>query len=301
MVQHADIDHTGVAGVGGSTSVLANEIQNFPSIEKANDTQPEWWEESAGTATLTEVDVVGESITETFERCLKVVTTADVYAYQRYTYADEPRLKSGRTVSCRVAVWAVGGVTARVRLQSSVGSLGVSTTTAAAWTELVVTAVVLDGTNVELRLEVNNGTAYFVPLAFGVGNAASGQLPPRGLGFRWSDSTLVKSLTGLGDENVWTDIDCTTATSPLAAVGVCFVYMEDTDDWSLSVRRNGSSAAPGAGNMIVRIAGTDVALTGQFHVVLDDQQIFEYYLDRSAGSGTLDASAIYITGWLEWE
>ena len=111
---------TALGSSASSTQVVANEVYNFPSLELANDTQPEWWEESAGTATLTEVDVAGESITEDWERCLKLVTTADVYAYTRYTYADEKRLKSGRTVSCAVAVWAVGGATARVRIQSSV-------------------------------------------------------------------------------------------------------------------------------------------------------------------------------------
>ena len=113
-----------------------------------------------------------------------------MYAYTRYTYADEKRLKSGRTVSCRVAVWSVAGVTARVRLQSSAGSLGVTSTTAAAWTIITIEGVVLDGTYLDLRCEVNNGTAYFVPLALGVGASAGSDLAPRGLTFRWKDPKI---------------------------------------------------------------------------------------------------------------
>jgi hypothetical protein len=121
--------HVYVPQSGSATAaVMANEFRNFPSLEKADAAQPEWWEEEDGNATLTEEDTAGESITETWERCLKLVTTGDKYAYQRFTYADEPRLKSGRTVSVRVAVWAVSGVTARVRLTSSAGQLDEGTT-----------------------------------------------------------------------------------------------------------------------------------------------------------------------------
>ena len=54
-------------------SQLVNEVMNFPSLESADDAQPEWWEEANANATLTEVDVAGEGITETYERALKVV------------------------------------------------------------------------------------------------------------------------------------------------------------------------------------------------------------------------------------
>lgn len=303
MVQHADIDHTGIPGVGGAgTPVLTNEVQNWPAMEGgADNAQPEWWEESAGTATLTDVDIAGEGVTETWERALKLVTTADVYAYQRYTYVDEHRLKSGRTVSARVAVWAVGGATARVRLQSSVGSLDVDTTTAAAWTVITLEGVVLDGTYVELRLEVNNGTAYFVPLAFGVGSTAPNELPPRGLRYRQRSPTAVKTLTALNDENTWTDIDITASSSPLAVIAVLGILLfEPTSDFRLYLRQNGTSDAASDPN-IVQFVGAGVTFgVSEATIILDDQQIFEYNLDRTSGTSAMDSGFIHLKAWWEW-
>lgn len=295
----------GRVGVASAPStvqaVAANEVRNFPSMEGADAAQPEWWEESGAGATLTEEDVAGELITETWERALKLVTTGDDYAYQRYTYADEPRLKVGRVVSARVAVWAVGGATARVRIASSIGSLGVEATTDAEWEILTVEAIVLDGTYVELRLEVNTGTAYFVPLAFGIGQAAPHDLAPRGLRFRWQDAVSVKTLTGLGDEATWTDIDVTAATSPLAAIAVgTSLVSEPTDGYALYFRRNGS--AQGTTNLTAR-GKADAAMTGDYNewtMLLDDQQVFEYFLDRYSGAGTLDVGTIAVCAWWEW-
>jgi hypothetical protein len=297
---HATLDHTGLTGIGGSNAVVVNEVMNFPSIEFADGAQPEWWEESAGTATLTEEDVAGESITETWERCLKVVTTADVYAYQRFTYADQPRLKSGRTVSCRVAVWAVSGVTARVRLQSSVGSLGVASTTAAAWTILTVEAEVLDGTYVDLRLEVNNGTAYFIPLAFGIGSSAPYELTPRGLRYVHKPGEALNS-SGIADPNAWTDLDLTSVTSNLAAVVAGYVnslHGATASGWDISVRRNGSADTIVLVNALPNVSGTFRNIN-DFVMATDDGQVIEYLIDRWTGSGTMDI-AIGVRGWWEW-
>jgi hypothetical protein len=283
---------------------MVNETQNFPSIEGADDAQPEWWEESAGTATLTEVDITGESITETWDRGLKVVTTADVYAYQRYTYADEQRLKSGRVVSGRWAVWAVGGATARVRIQSSSGSLGVQTTTAAAWTILTVDNVTLNGTYVEQRLEVNNGTAYFIPLGFGIGTTASNDLKPRGLRLRSRDSTVVKDASSLGDEATWTDVDCTTATSPLAVAAHLALQFFENDAstvFVLYLRRKGSSEAAPTLERVTVDGGDAERAASEVMMFFDDGQVFQYYLDRVAGTSTLNSGFIRIAHWWEWE
>lgn len=302
---HATLDHTGLTGVGagGSVGVVANEVMNFPSIEAADGAQPEWWEESAGTATLTEEDVAGESLTETWERCLKVVTTADVYAYQRYTYADQPRLKSGGTVSCRVAVWAVSGATARVRLQSSVGSLGVATTTAAAWTILTVEGKVLDGTTVDLRLEVSTGTAYFVPLAFGVGDAAPSELGPRGLRYVHKPAHAVQT-SGVADPAAWTDADLTSVTSPLAAIASVYLncLKDNASGWDISARRNGTSTTENTGETVVLALSNVSGLfrgISDFPMQLDDGQIMEYYIDRWIGADTFEFE-LGVRGWWEW-
>jgi hypothetical protein len=299
---HATLDHTGLTGVGGTNAVTQNEIRNFPSIEFADGAQPEWWEESAGTATLTEEDVAGESITESWDRCLKVVTTADVYAYQQFTYADEQRLKAGKVVSARVAVWSVSGVTARVRIQDSGGSLGVATTTAAAWTILTVENKTLTGTNVQLRLEVNNGTAYFVPLAFGIGTSAPAEL--RGRGLRYIDKAAeALNTTGVADPNVYTDLDLTSVTSNLAAVASVYfnvLHGATATGWDIFARRKGAST-----DFLVAALPNFTATSLAFRVIndatigMDDGQNIQYKIDRWTGSGTMDI-AIGVRGWWEW-
>ena len=285
---------------------LANEVMNFPSLESANDTQPEWWDESSGNATLTEVDIVGESITETFERGLKVVTIANnEYAYQRYTYADQQRLKSGRVVSCAIAVWSVGGVTARVRLQSSVGSLAVESTTAAAWTIIKLENITIDGTYIDLRFEVDTGTAYFVPLGLHIGPIAF-QLKPRGLQWVNKDTPVnIKTLTGLADEATWTDIDVTANSSNLAfkvQITIDILHTNATG-WDVFISRNGSAAA--ADITTRKAALSNTANTERSHntflQLMDDLQIFEYYLDRWTGSSTLAEGQIILNAYEEWE
>lgn len=305
MVDHATIDHTGITGVANADAVIVNELQNWPSLEVATGARPEWWEVNSN-ATLTEVDLSGEGgITDSWERAFKLVTTADSYGYQQLTYADQPRLRSGKTVSVRVAVWSVSGVTARIRLQSSVGSLGVASTTAAAWTILTIEDITLDGTYIQLRMEAATGTAYFVPLAFGIGSTAPAQVSPRGLCFRWRDPASIKTLSTLGDEDTWTDIDVTSSTSNIAAVAVCSVILFDddsTDSYAFNIRRNGSSQAKGNSTERARvIAATARQCETEFIVILDDGQVFEYLFDRTAGSGTLDYGEVFLSAWYEWE
>lgn len=278
---------------------LVNEVMNFPSMEAADGVQPEWWEVSAN-ATLTEEDVAGEGVTETYERCLKVVTTADnAYGYQRYTYADQPRAKSGRKFSVLVAVWAVSAVTARVRLQSSVGSLGVVTTAAAAWTILKVENVTLNGTYVDMRFGVDTGTAYFVPLGLCIGEKAF-PLPMRGLLYQETNGTEVKTLTGIGDEATWTDIDCTTATHPLAARLDFSLQMGDTvNTYYVAMRRNGGNPSSYYGIKGKVIPGSE-DFRGNFELLCDDSQIVEYLLDREAGAGNLAWGVIVVLGWHQW-
>lgn len=283
---------------------LGNEIMNFPSMEGANDAQPEWWEEGDANATLTEVDVAGEGITESWERCHKLVTIADAkYSYQRYTYADQPRLKSGKTISAIFAVWSVGAAAARIRLQSSVGSLGVSSdTTAAAWTILTVNGVVLDGTYVDIRCEVDTGTAYFVPLGLHVG-AKAVPLAPRGLNYRISPTRpTVEDLTGSAGK-AWADVVFTASTSPLAARVGCNILMTDAaEEYRYGMRPNGSALASGGGN--VRMAWlNNVSINGlaQYltHIV-DKAQTLETELIRVPGAGTIGGCYLVLLEWWEW-
>jgi hypothetical protein len=311
-----DYPYLGFGTNGGLTAevdvealVFQNEVMNFPSIERADDVKPEWWDQSAN-ALLTEVDVVGESITETFKRCLKVVTTNDNHhGFQRLTYADQPRVKSGRKLSIIAKVWSVSAVAARIRLITSAATAVVSgDTTTAGWTTLKANNLTLDGTFVDIQLEVDSGTAYFAEITVMVGVRAV-PLGPRGLAQRWVDAaTVIKSLSGLGDEDTWTDIDCTASTSPLAAMLHYSQELFDNtsgDQFRLYARRNGDTAAKGSGNLIgiVNGAGGSIpqSVDDQNFIVIDAGQIFEYLLDRTSGTGTLSFGEIRVKSFLEWE
>jgi hypothetical protein len=287
----------------GQTGFLVNEIMNFPSLEKANDTKPEWWETAD---TLIEVDIAGEGITETFERALKF-TNSDPgeYSYQMYTYADQQRIKAGRKLSAIVAVWSVGAVEAKISLVSSVGVLGTSTgTTTAGWTILKVEDVTLDGTWVILRFEVANGTAYFVPLGVNIGSKALA-LPPRGLRYQAIDSTLVLDLAGHGDDAAWTDEDVTAETSNLAVIAklrFIFRISAASTEFAFDIRRNGSSKALAIYEALGFCRGdSNKEMRITYDAILDDGQVFEYILDRTTGAGTVSIGNLFVDGYYEWE
>lgn len=282
---------------------LSTELHNAPpSIEGADNTNPEWWEVSSN-ATLTEVDIAGESITEIAERCHKVVTTLSAkYSYDKMTYADEPRVKSGRSVCAHFLVWSVSAAPARIRIQSSVGSLGVSRdTVAAGWTQLDVGPVTLDGTYVEVRCEVDSGTAYFLPC-----DENGKTIQNRNLRFVHKDITTVKTLTGISDEATWTDVDITSTTSNLAAIAELTAFISEGDSgnvYELHIRRNGSSLSSSNSTVWALTRNSTWAFQGLSarSVLLDDGQIFEYYLDRQSGATALDFGEINCYGYWEWE
>lgn len=281
---------------------LANEVMNFPSLEGANDAQPEWWEEGDAHATLTEVDVAGEGITETYARAHKVVTDGDgAYSYQRYTYADQPRIKSGRKLSAIFAVWSVGGKAARIRLQSSVGSLGVSSdTTTAGWTILKVEGVTLNGTYVDIRCECDTGTAYFVPLGINIGEKAV-PLRPRGLKFRSCMPVLVVDLTGSGPTE-FADLDVSANTSNLAVLAELMGVLRhiiSSQTYAICVRQNGASQTdPNLLSIVISYGNRAIGTRSCF---LDDQQIFEWQLVRMEGTANLASGMLNLIGWWEWE
>jgi hypothetical protein len=303
---------TDLEGGGGGTGDVTwaiiqamqfvNEVMNFPSMESADGAQPEWWEEGTD-ATLTEEDVAGESLTETYGRCLKVVTTADnAYGYQRYTYADQPRTKAGRKLSAIFAVWSVSSAAARIRLQSSVGSLAVSSdATAAAWTVLTVEDVTLDGTYVDIRCEVDTGTAYFVPLGVNIGEKAVA-LRPRGLAYRENAAadTPIEQGVSLAAHG-YADLDCTAQTSPLACRLDMLCHMFDSVDfWRWDVRRNGDTRDINS-QMRGRVISDSENHQNHFTVLCDDTQTIETALTLISGSGTLQDGSLNIVGWWEWE
>lgn len=279
----------------------ANEIRNFPSIERATAAKPEWWANGAS-ATLTETTAALAGITATYPRVLKVVTTAiQSFGHQLYTYTDEPRLAAAQPIVARCAVWAVAGASARIVLQTSVGPLTQSiATTVAGWTILDTPAAILNGTTLDLRLQVDTGTAYFVPLGLSVGTTPLA-LPPRQLVPQWADPANIVTLTGAVDPNVWTDLDITALTHPLAArAQIKGVLGETASNYALYVRRKGSAQAA---TSLSAIAEVNAATTWQYShltIPLSDSQVFQYLLDRLAGVSALDFGVIDLWGWEQW-
>ena len=302
-----DDDHTQYAlWAAIQAAQLCNEVMNHPSLEGADNALPEWWENGANAA-LTEVDIAGEAgITETWKRGLKLATTAAAaYGYQRYTYADQPRVKSGRALSAIFAVWSVSGIAARIRLITSAGTTVVSAnTTAAGWTILTAQNLTLDGTYVDIRMEADSGTAYFVPLGINVGAKA---IPLRPRGLRHINAGInklaIRALSGQTGDVGFADCDLSANTSNLAVYAQLRVNMSEsgtTDNFFYHARCNGSTDSGGLTEIcnVVNYSRNDKAEWTQW---LDDQQIYEGFLQRAAGSGGLDYGDLFLIGWYEWE
>ena len=303
-----DDDHTQYAlWAAIQAAQLCNEVMNHPSLEGADNTLPEWWENGANSA-LTEVDIAGEAgITETWERGLKVATTAvAAYSYQRYTYADQPRIKSGRALSAIFAVWSVGGIAARIRLITSAGTTVVSAnTTAAGWTILTAENLILDGTYVDIRMEADSGTAYFVPLGINVGAKAI-PLKPRNLRHRNAgiNKASLRSLSGGTGDVGFADRDLSATTSNLAVYAQLRVNMVEngtTDNFFYHARANGSTDSGGLTEICNVMNADNNNDKAEWTQWLDDQQIYEEYFQRSAGAGGLDYGDLFLIGWYEWE
>lgn len=289
-------------------SQLVNEFKNFPSLEDADDTQPYWWDEENANITLTEVDVAGESITENYGRALKVVTTgANEYAYQRFTYADEHRLKDGRAVSLLVAVWSVSSAAARVRLrQSSGAALDVSSdVTTAAWNIVALENVTLDGTYVQAEFEVDSGTAYFVPLGFHIG-ARAFPLRPRAERFRTVIGTRPLAFAGGGSSPfAFTNADLSSvlpALSTRASLAGWGIEQTSGEGYKYHTRAAGSSQSAGDPTARLTWRGADgsrdisawIEFTGP-------SRVLSHSLVQDGGSGSIAQLTVYIDGWWEWE
>jgi hypothetical protein len=292
---------------------LVNEIKGWPTLVGNDidlDAQAQWWDK-LGTPTTapTSVDIAGEvGITETYRDALKVVAdAADEGFFQRWTYADEPRVKSGRVLSTLWAIWCVGGVGATVKLVNSDASeTAAAKVTAAAWSIVEVPNHTLAGTYCDVKIILDGvGTVYAVPLGANIG-ARAVPLKPRGLVYRHKDNPpSTKVLTGLGDEATWTDVDITALSSPLAAIAQLRINLlhVNATGWDIGLRRNGDTTAVGQPNIVNALSNsnnTERRIT-ENRQVLDDGQIYEYYLDRWFGTSTLAEGNIYLVGYWEWE
>jgi len=286
-------------------SQLVNEVMNYPSyggIDEDLATLNLWWDKvGTPTTAVTMVDLAGEGgSTETWEYALKTVCDAAAEGfYQRYTYADQPRIKSGRKLSAIAAVWVgTAGTTVTMKLITDNPTEVSATATAQAWTIIKCESLTLDGTYVDLQFTTDTAdTFYVVPLGVCIGEKAV-PLPPR-LG-RW-DGVIVDAIVNGVDPGGadYTDLDLTANTSPLTfAVQLLGIYANATAaSQSLNIRQNGT--ADDASTSIVRtIAASGSASRGHKLVWLDDGQVCEWKTTGAAANN--ESVSISLVGYQEW-
>lgn len=289
-------------------SQLTNEIKGWPPVVQPDAdlvTLNLWWDDVATPTTkATVVDVAGEAgITETFELALKCVGDgAGDGLQQTWTYADEPRLKSGRVMSALLAIWSVSSVAVTAKLvNSDTTHTDASAVTAAAWTIVKVENHTLAGTSCSLQVTVGGaGTFYVVPLGANIG-AKAFPLRPRGL--RYVDKATAAVLNGVDPGGAdWADLDLTTQTGNLAVTAYINVqYFCSTALHSniIYIRRKGDTSA-GLSNEIVR----NVEMVGYYQVgtkivPMDDGQVVQW---KSSGvAGDTESLYLNVVGWWEWE
>jgi len=284
---------------------LVNEFKAFPAmvgIDIDLDAVNLWWDKvGTPTTAVTMVDVAGEAITETYEYALKTVTDAASEGLsQTWTYADEPRAKSGRTLSAICAIWSVGGLGVSAKLVNSDTSetAGDLSASMAQWTIVKIEGHVLAGTSCTFRVTANGaGTFYVVPLGACIGPAAM-PLGPRPLRFVEKYAQLLNGVDPGGAS--WTDVDITANTSPLAAAAHLVSRYDIVESFgaTLSVRRNGDSTAAAIATQIVVTPNATYFGGGTKVVLLDDAQVFEYVTGQ--GAGITERVYISLFGYEEW-
>lgn len=287
-------------------SQLVNEIKGWPPVVQPDSdlvTLNLWWDDVATPTTkATAVDVAGEAgITETFELALKCVGDgAGDGLQQTWTYADEPRLKSGRVMSALLAIWSVGGISITAKLVNSDASeTAASAVTAAAWTIVEIPNHTLAGTTVSLQVTAGAaGTFYVVPLGANIG-ARGFALRPRGL--RRVNVGTASVLSGVDPGGAdFTDLDLTTQTSPLAVMVEiqCLYSNSAAVNIDVFARRNGSTETsyPAA---VLRNQVASIYMSGIKLVDCDDNQIIEWKTNAAAGNA--ESLFLSINGWWEWE
>lgn len=281
-------------------SQLMNEIKGWPPVVNTGDLDALnlWWDKQGTPTTaptVTDTSVAG--LTDTWELCLKVVAdAASEGLYQRWTYADEPRVKAGRKLSALVAIWSVSAVSVTAKLLNSNASETAATAvTAAAWTIVEIPNHTLAGTYCDLQITAGAaGTFYVVPLGANIG-ARGIPLPPRPEIFKDVATTLVP-VNDIDAGGSWVDVDLTATTSPLATrVAGATIYRSNTANDEVAIRRNGSTDVNAPAS--VRSASANLYYDGSFIVSLDDGNVFEYVGGIAAHTENI---YIRILGWWEW-
>ena len=281
----------------------SNLIRNYPSLERADGAQPEWWE-VINDPTLTEEDATGEAIPQIYERVLKLIISADGggadYAYQDFDDADEPTLDDNVTkvsAGCWVYTADVGTVTLELYDVDGAASLGTATTsTTGSWVWLeVLDKTFQDSMRWRVTHSANNATLYIALPSLNVGAAVR---PWQRRGLRYIEKEVINHLTEDPGADTWADLDFTAVTSNLTAALLLMVTIgvnaSSGQGWGY-LRRNGSASTGGP------VAGTCDGVHGaggNIFILTDDGQVIEESVSNSAQVVTWTIS---MSGYYEWE
>lgn len=282
-----------------------------PSETPDLDAWTHWWRKVAtptGGVILT--TATAEAIAATYgDELLKCVAAASGDGLKTtWTYANEKRIKLGKYIATRVAVYIVtAGRALTCSLLTSVPTIltSKSITTTGSWqiVNLSSGSTTIDGTTVTFQGILDGaGTFYVIPLGTHV-SAVSGLVPAtlqyRGIIDRWKDTpTAVKVLTGLSDENTWTDISCQVGSSALAVEGLIESNLnEAASGFDLFIRAKGSA---GGGIIVATTGAGGIYTRNGIPVVFDDTQRIQYNLDRFGTANTLDFGEMYLQKYREW-
>lgn len=285
-------------------SQLVNEIKGWPPIVNTGDLDALnlWWDK-VGTPTTAPsvVAVSGEAgVTENYELALKVVADgANEGLGQTWTFADEPRVKSGRKLSVILAIWSVSNLSVTAKLVNSDAShTDASAVTAAAWTIVTIENHTLAGTTCQLTVTAAGaGTFYVVPLGTNIGEKAF-PLKPRGLVYKEIPTNSVVNNADPGGVN-YADLDLTAQTSPLAAkILISAIYAANAAN-RLDVRRNGATNASWENGLCYATGDASVYHLGRKEVVCDDGQIVEW--GTTGAAANTEHVYLDVDGWWEWE
>lgn len=260
------------------------------------------WFDTVGTPTsaIEPAWTADEGITQTYKLCGKSVADGATEGWaQRWTYADEPRVKSGRPLSALLAIWSAGGISVTAKMVNSDASeTAAPAVTAAAWTIVEIGGHALAGTYCDLRVTAGAaGTFYVAPLGVCLGNRGL-WLPPRPV--VWVAQEPFTAYSG-DPGGAWQNVDITTEPAPLACrVHVVGQYYNNTTpNRALYARREGYTGSNGVLLACAPTVGATLTYGGGAAIVdTDDEQRFE--VGTTAVAGDTEGANVQVIGRWDW-
>lgn len=276
-----------------------NLIKNYPSIERADGAEPEWW--GSTNATLTEEGAAGEGLGNSpNRRVLKVVTSgAGGLINQNLSFVMEALLYDGRPHSAGVWVYVVTAGTVTLTLAGTGGTwVQDTTTTTGSWVYLEATNRITSGSTIaQLRVShsANSATFYVANPMVNVG-AVTMPYKPRGLVYRQYEALLVNG-TDPGGAN--TSVGITGLHNP-AIVDLVVGYSNATTAEQQVSWHWTSSVTHSTQWNVLRTRGASAALRfSQVRALCGDDEIV--YIDTNSVGGDTELLYVASTGYWAWE